>query len=285
MLLRGFSKALFSTWFYLPEIRAVFDAGEGINYRMAGRLTKVDAVFLTHGHSDHFTGLLNLLIARTRLAPPEGSPPLDIYYPGADTNIGLYIDYMQRHLKANNFSKTARFHQVAPGEEHPLQISRKHYVRTFPVKHGDLPAVGYCVFEKQDKVKEQFADRSPRAVGQLIRDLGRESVLYTQNVPLVCYAGDSEHAVEAPCERPRLLIHESTFLTEEDRATADHATLAEAFAAARQMQPKELLLFHFSARYFPDEIRAAIENQQQTNPLDCEVHYVLPGKMIVMSNE
>jgi len=285
MLLRGFSKALFSTWFYLPEIRAVFDAGEGINFLMGGRLTKVDAVFLTHGHSDHFTGLLNLLIARTRLAPPGGIPPLDIYYPGADTNLGLYIDYMQRHLKANNFSNSARFHPVAPDEEHPLQISRKHFVRTFQVKHGNLPAVGYCVFERQNKVKDQFADRSPRAVGQLIRDLGHDSVLRTENVPLVCYAGDSEHAVDPPCERPRLLIHEATFLTEEDRATADHAILSEAFDAARQIQPQELLIFHFSSRYFPAEIRTAITNLQQAHPLDCKVHYALPGKMIVVSNE
>ena len=282
MLVRGFSKALFSTWFYLPEVRAVFDAGEGINYRMAGRITKVDAVFLTHGHSDHFTGLLNLLIARGRLAPPEGVPPLDIYYPKADMNLGLYIDYVQRHLKANFASKAARFHPIEPGEEHSLQFSRKHFVRTFAVKHGDLPAVGYCIFEKQKKVKENFADRSPRAVAQLIRDLGQDAVLLTEDVPLVCYAGDSERAVEAPCERPRLLIHEATFLTESDRATADHATLSEAFDAARQMQPKELLLFHFSARYFPDAIRSAVSELQEAQPLDCDVHYVLPGKMIVM---
>jgi len=287
MLVRGFSKALFSTWFSVPEIRAVFDAGEGINFLLGGRLARANTVFLTHGHSDHFTGLLNLLIARTRLASDEGElPPVDIYYPHADGNLGLYIDYVQRHLRANEFQEVARFHGVEPGQDYPLSSPNRHFVRVFPVKHGPLPAVGYCVFETRDKVRAEYAARSPREIGQLILEKGRSAILEPQDAPLVCYSGDSAGAVDAPCRRPRLLFHEATFLTEADRNDSNHAILAEALDSARKMAPSELLLFHFSSRYSADDIVAALDAEMQARPLeDCKVLYALPGRQFTSEGD
>ena len=283
MLIRGFSKALFSTWFHLPEVRAVFDAGEGINFFLGGRLTKVDSVFLTHGHTDHFTGLLNLLIARTRLSPRENSlPPVDLYYPEADTNLKLYTDYVQAHLRKNDFPEVARFHPVSPGNDYELPRLRKHFARVFPIKHGALPAVGYCVFETRNKVRSEYADRGPDEIGRLVAEAGRSTVLEPIEVPLVCYTGDSECAVEAPCQRPKVLFHEATFLTEEDRGDSNHVILSEAFESAQKLNPEELFLFHFSSRYEVEEITRALESQLEACPLEsCKVSCALPGRLFV----
>lgn len=281
MLVKGFSKALFSTWFYLPEIRAVFDAGEGINFSLAGRLIKADAVFLTHGHTDHFAGLLNLLIARTRLGPADTSfEPVSVYYPAADANLRLYIDYVQRHLQTNGFPEIAHFQPVSPGQDVSLRTLRRHFARVFPVRHGHLPAVGYCIFETKDKVRPAYAHHSSAEIGHLIAQAGRPAILEPMDVPLVCYTGDVQEGVHAPCERPRMLIHESTFLSENDRAGSDHATLSEALDAARRIEPLELLLFHFSARYHPEEIRGTLRELLEASPMpSCQISYALPGRI------
>lgn len=280
MLIRGFSKALFSTWFQVSEIRAVFDAGEGINFFLAGRLTRVDFVFLTHGHTDHFAGLLNLLVARARLGPREEAvAPLSIYYPAADANLRLYVAYIQQHLQLNGFPELARWQPVGPGEDYPLPGLRRHWVRVFPVSHGPLPSVGYCVFETRDKVRAEYAGRPPREIGQLIARQGRPQVLVPVDVPLVCYTGDSEGRVDAPCSRPLLLLHEATFLTEPDRSGSKHATLEEALDAAGRLAPAELLLFHFSARYTAEEIRRALSERLAAQPLEsCRIFCALPGR-------
>jgi len=247
----------------------------------------VNTVFLTHGHTDHFTGLLNLLIARTRLATNEEDlPPAEIYYPAAEANLVLYTEYVQSHLVQNNFPEVARFHAIAAGNDYPLSGQRRHFVRVFPVKHGPMRSVGYCVFETQDKVRADYADRGPREISQLIAEKGREAVLEPQDVPLVCYSGDTECAIDAPCERPRLLFHEATFLTEEDRGESDHATLAEALESARKLAPSRLLLFHFSSRYYREDIVNALDAELQARPLEeCKVSCALPGCLFTNEEE
>lgn len=283
MLVRGFSKALFSTWFYLPEIRSVFDAGEGINFALAGRLVRAESVFLTHGHTDHFTGLLNLLIARDRLSSGEEPPaPLHVFFPGADANLRLYLDYVQQHLKANGFPEIAHFQAVAPGDRMPLPGLRRHFVQVFPVRHGPLPAVGYCLFETRDKVRAEFVGLSPEEISRSIQEKGREAILVPVDSPVACYPGDSEGSIDAPCRKPRLLFHEATFLSESDRGESDHATLSEALESARRIQPSELILFHFSMRYRIEEIRSELGRQLGELPLpDCQVFCAFPGRAFI----
>jgi hypothetical protein len=116
-------------------------------------------------------------------------------------------------------------------------------------------------------------------VGERIAKLGRDTVLEPVDTPLVCYTGDSEGRVDAPCERPCVLLHEATFLTEEDRSGSKHATLSEALDAAHRLRPAELILFHFSARYLPEAIRRAVTESLHTRPIpDCRVSCAFPGR-------
>ena len=67
MRIVAYSKALYATWLYLEPLHLLLDAGEGVNIHLEGRLLAVRDVLLSHGHTDHFTGLQNPVLNHSRL--------------------------------------------------------------------------------------------------------------------------------------------------------------------------------------------------------------------------
>jgi len=78
--LRGFSRALFSTWIYHRRFNILFDAGEGISSYLLNRVFGIRKIFLSHGHADHIAGLTNLINIRN-LGAGDQTAQLIIYYP------------------------------------------------------------------------------------------------------------------------------------------------------------------------------------------------------------
>ena len=86
LTITGYSTALFATWYFIEELRLLFDAGDGVAPTLLQKSRKIDHIFLSHADRDHVTGLLRLneLIARDR-APsaifPGGCPV--VFGPGS----------------------------------------------------------------------------------------------------------------------------------------------------------------------------------------------------------
>ena len=82
----GHSRALYSTWIHVPELGLLLDAGEGVNEGLGGRLAAVDTIAISHGHTDHFTGLMNAVLTRRRMGGQATleRPPLRVIYPRDD---------------------------------------------------------------------------------------------------------------------------------------------------------------------------------------------------------
>ena len=65
-------------------LRLQFDAGRSTVQRLAGAglpYAEIDAVFITHHHSDHLTGLQDLVLTRWVMARGEVRPPFPIVVP------------------------------------------------------------------------------------------------------------------------------------------------------------------------------------------------------------
>jgi ribonuclease Z len=95
MIIKAYSKAKYSTWIYYSPLSLLFDAGEGINCFMEEKLVTISNIFLSHGHTDHYTGLINILM--TKLAHFNNSGvvfPTSIFYPENDITLQKYIDYI-----------------------------------------------------------------------------------------------------------------------------------------------------------------------------------------------
>jgi len=131
--------------------KLLFDCGRGvvIRLRQAGvQANDIDAVFLTHLHSDHVVGLPDLLLTGWLLGR---TGPLRLWAPAGGRKMAQHLeqafafDRQIRERTAKLPEKGAEFavHEVGPGE---LYDDGEVRVRAFIVDHGPVkPAFGYRI--------------------------------------------------------------------------------------------------------------------------------------------
>lgn len=245
----AFSKALYSTWIYLEPMRLLLDAGEGVNFFLEGRLLAFRDLAITHAHTDHFTGLQNILITRLREQEVTGEPipPLHIYYPADSHTLERYFDYLKDVIA--KWSELAVFCPMNPGDTLALQGARNLYLTALKADHRVYrqTALSYRVEQKRHSLKPEFQGKPQSEINKIVSREGRDAVTEPVMRPLVYYSGDGKPVLDERSRGAALHIQETTFL--ETHAKADHAGLPEAIGAFRELEARQLLLFHLSSRY------------------------------------
>ena len=135
-----------------------FDAGRSTVQRLAQcelRPGELDAVFVTHHHSDHLTGLQDLVLTRWLLDRDDSTPPLPIVAPA-----GPAASFVERMLDAWDADIEVRNQHTHRGtvprydllsfavSDHPETVWSNRSVRVLagPVRHEPVrPAVGYRI--------------------------------------------------------------------------------------------------------------------------------------------
>ncbi|MCD6558970.1 ribonuclease Z [Thermococci archaeon] len=240
----------------------LWDAGEGtmrqLNIAKISPM-KVEKIFITHFHGDHYLGLMSLLQTMTLW---DRKKPLHIYGPK------YTFKFVQSYLESGFFRPSFEIHVHELGEAR-LKFG-EYEIWSFKVEHG-IPALGY-VFKERDR-RGNFELRKIEELGlkpgPWMKELeikGRV-VVDGKEIQLEDVTGDRKKGVKVvytgdtlPCERVRLfsenadlLIHEATYLSEEDRGESYHSTVSEACQTAKRAKVKLLALFHRAFRYTYDE--------------------------------
>lgn len=262
----------------------LFDCGEGTQLQLleAGvKQMRVDAVFITHLHGDHFFGLFGLI---STLALLEREDPLLVVGPAGISDLIEAIPGLQRALLRFPL-EVVELHE---GLVHEVVVeTADYYVEARPIDHR-IFAAG---FRFQEKLRPGSLDvERARALGVTdfmdFRALKEGRAVATEagrtiqpgevvgpERPGASFAFVTD---TRPCEEGRLLaqdadllFHEATFAEDEhERAVATgHSTGREAALIAREAGARHLLLGHFSARYIdPAAIVAeARENFKNTH--------------------
>ncbi|NJE30686.1 ribonuclease Z [Thermococcus sp. 18S1] len=246
---------------YKGEIM-LFDVGEGTMRQMnSAKLSpmKVEKIFITHFHGDHYLGLA-ALIQTMNLWDRE--KPLHIYGPK------YTFEFVQHFLQSGFFRPGFDIHVHELGETR-LKFG-DYEIWSFKVEHG-VPALGYVFREKDRRGKflpEKLAEYG-LSEGPILGKLEREGkiewngrIIRLEDVTgprrkglKVVYTGDTEPAerVRLFAERADLLIHEATYLTPADRGDSYHSTVEEACEIAKRAKVRLLALFHRAFRYTYDE--------------------------------
>ena len=127
-----------------------------------------------------------------------------------------------------------------------------------------VPSVGYIVWERRRKLREEFQGLT----GDQIRDLrlGGTEVSEERRVPLVAYLGDSApRGLDQSPEmyEAKILIAEMTFVAPGHRKEKihkhGHMHLDDFVSRQERFQNEVIIASHFSTRYHDQQIRRFVE--------------------------
>lgn len=240
LTVEGYSRAAVQSYWRVPEMKIGFDLGAQPWAFMA-----TPTWFVSHTHLDHIAAL-PVLVARRRMMKME--PPV-IYLPEHA------IDPVNQILKAFTRLDRGRLPcelvPIKPGQE--IELSRELVVSAHAVTHT-VPAMGFIVWERRNKLKEEFQSLT----GEQIRDLriaGTE-VTHEIRMPRVAYLGDS--SIEGLDRNPdfyraEILIMEMTFAAKAHAAEEidkhGHIHLDEIVDRRERFENQVVIAGHFSTRY------------------------------------
>ena len=285
-LLRGFSKAMYATWFYYKPDHLLFDAGEGVASHLDNGVFGIRSVLLSHGHIDHLSGLPTLIHIRNA-GMGEKTKPLTIYYPEGDRSVQMLSQYIHRTNPGLTFELT--WAPVPAGQRWDLSDRNESATGAAPAVHGRVLgtfrtqhtprrlSLGFNVLEKRRKLRPEFSSLNEAEIRAYVRQHGRDGLTYEYEHKLLSYAGDAMPVHPEDVYGTELLLHEATFLTAEDRERKVHATLAETLDLAVVAEVKSIVLYHISSRYSFNMVRREVCKQARRRSLEIPV-WVLWGE-------
>lgn len=246
---------------------------------------KIDHIFISHLHGDHYLGLMGLLFS---MHLQKRTSELHLYSPrGLDEIILMQLKHSKSVL---NFEII--YHVFDPLLAKTLWEDDSMSVETIPLLHK-IPCAGFLFREKP---KPRRMDKEKLLEGMLLQhivalkqgeDVHDDSgLLLYRNEDFTlppraslsyAYCTDTAYN-EKLIEQIKdvdLLYHETTFMVEEkDKAIETlHSTTTDAAQIAKAASVKKLIVGHFSARY------------RELAPLLQEVQSIFPSTSLAIEGE
>lgn len=273
------SRGVTSQYLNFNERRILIDCGEGTQLQLRKykvRFQRVQYIFISHLHGDHYLGIFGLLASMNLLgrtlkliifAPAQLEEIIKFQFNITKVTLDFEVEFRTLNVK----DKTLVF------EDRVLEIF------AFPLKHR-IECYGFLF---KEKVKEQNIDvkmiqkyEIGRAEIWAIKngaDLERNGkiipnsklTLAPPHLLQFAFCTDTKYYAKLPAwiNDVDLLYHEATFTEKQiDRAKATHhSTARQAAEVAKLSGAKKLILGHFSARFHStqellDEAKTVFEN-------------------------
>lgn len=246
------------------EFSCLLDCGEGTQRQMlaAGvNFMRVNNVFITHWHADHFAGLLGLMETMNLEGMQE---PLNIYAPEAEKFVEILLSLGYSTKDFDIFARDVWFE----GTEKQVILDNPEFsITAIPMKHS-IPAVAYA-FEEKDRIKidrekarklglpeRSQIYRTIKEKGSAVfqgKEIRIEDISFSERGKKVVYSGDTlvNKNMLLLAENADLLIHDSTFFGEglDEEKSYRHASFDDVLKLAKQAHVKQVILTHISRRY------------------------------------
>lgn len=258
----------------------LIDCGEGTQVQLRKhkiKFSKINHIFISHLHGDHFYGLIGLvstfmLLNRTNdlhIYGPKGIKEvitMQLRLSNAWTNYGLY------------------FHELESKESEVIYEDEKVLVKTIPLKHR-IYTNGFLFMEKIGDRKLNIDAAQNFEIDPVFyqkikngKDITLDDGRVIDNLQLTfepekpksyAFCSDTIYDEELVnyIKGVTILYHESTFLESEAEkgAVTMHSTAKEAARIALKAKVEQLILGHYSTRYeniamFKDEAETIFSN-------------------------
>lgn len=258
----------------------LIDCGEGTQVQLRKnkiKFSKINQVFISHLHGDHFFGLIGLISTFSLLGR---TTDLHVYGPKGIKEIIL----LQLRLSNSWTNYGLFFHELESNESQVIFEDDKVLVSTIPLKHR-VYTNGFLFQEKvgdrklnmdavlNNEIESCYYQKIKNGKDITLEDgkLISNSDLTFDPVQPKSYAFCSDtvyhEAILSIIENVDVLYHESTFLESEAGLAQKtlHTTAKEAAKIALKANAKQLILGHYSTRYdtislFEEEAKTIFKN-------------------------
>lgn len=242
----------------------LIDCGEGTQVQLRKnkiKFSKINHIFISHLHGDHFFGLIGLISTFALLGR---TTDLHIFGPkGIKEITNLQLRLSNSWTKYNLF-----FHELESKESEVIFEDDKVVVKTIPLNHR----VYTNGFLFQEKIKERKLNLDAvqnleidKCYYQNIKNgknitlddgcvIENHKLTFDPDFPLsYAFCSDTvyDENIIPLIKDVSILYHESTFLDSEEALAAKtkHSTAKEAATIALKANVKQLILGHYSTRY------------------------------------
>ena len=242
----------------------LIDCGEGTQVQLRKnklKFSKINHIFISHLHGDHFYGLVGLISTFMLL---NRKTDLHVYGPkGIKEIILLQLRFSNSFTGYNLY-----FHELTSKESEVVYEDEKVVVKTIPLKHR-IYTNGFLFEEKIgerklniDVVKQYKIDVCYFQKIKNGSDIALDDGNIVPNAELTldpilpksyAFCSDTmyDESIIPLIKNCDVLYHETTFLeSETDKAKATmHSTAGQAALIAKKADVKQLILGHYSTRY------------------------------------
>ena len=240
----------------------LIDCGEGTQMQMVKykvRRSRINHIFISHLHGDHYFGLIGLLTSMSLL---NRTQDLHLHAPP------LLEKIIQLQLDAANTKLCYQLHFHPLGDEQVILSDNKIEVSCFKTLHR-IECWGFLFKQKKNprkidaeriksfEIPSSFYEKLQKGEDYVTKKgtiIPNDEVTIAAPLPKTYgYCADTiydENLVEK-IRGVDLLYHETTYLkgNETKAAARFHATTLQAAAIAEKAAVKKLLIGHFSAKY------------------------------------
>ena len=258
----------------------LFDCGEGTQVslrRLNLKWKKIDAIFISHTHADHVTGLPGILMLTAQVDRTE---PLYIYGP---PKIKEYVETSRKVLDMYINYPIVVQEITAPCVVHS---GKDFYIRAFPLEHTKT-CVGYTLEEldRPGEFNPAKAQELGVPCGPLWSQLQQGFEVTAQDGSIVkpeqvlgqkrsgrkfSFVTDTLYkpTIAPEVKGSDLLICEGMFEDEliDQAKEKKHMTASQAATIARDADVKRMCMIHYSPRYTDRELDKLLEQAQKVWP-------------------
>ena len=242
----------------------LIDCGEGTQVQLRKnkiKFSKINHVFISHLHGDHFFGLIGLISTFSLLGR---NTDLHIHGPKGIKDIIM----LQLRLSNSWTNYDLFFHELESTESQIIYEDDKVIVKTIPLKHRvytngflfqekigerklNIEAVqefkiDSCYYQNIKNGKDILLDS-----GQIVENHKLSFDPVSAKSYAFCSDTSYNESIIPIIENVDVLYHESTFLQSEESLASKtlHSTAKEAATIALKANVKQLILGHYSTRY------------------------------------
>lgn len=243
----------------------LIDCGEGTQTQMRKfkiGFSKINHIFISHLHGDHFFGLIGLISTMELLGRVND---LHIF---SHQTLQKFLTEQIQFLYANGISYNIIYHPLNYKAEELILDDKKVTVYSFPLSHR-IPTCGFRFEEKPtlpnllpEKIKQYnipIRDRQRIKEGtDFVTDNGiiiphSELTANKKSSRKFAFCSDTrfDESYIRSVKNVDLLYHEATFASDNQKLANEtyHSTGRDAASVALQAEVGKLIIGHFSARY------------------------------------